>query len=154
MSIDYHLTLAASISPTSMLERISPSLPKPFPSPTADPGSLFLDLSEQLGFDLMLSVPSENKYVGGSTDDGEWSWDLPIASSLSFGYYKFYEGSATAAENVLKVVAQVLTTGDEDLAFTLEYDKLYLLRQDGTVTKYFRETFWNHYPSTDELIPG
>jgi len=55
---------------------------------------------------------------------------------------------------MLTVVRRVLDTGVEDATFDFNGDVLLLARLKGELTKHRRETWWDHYPSANQLIPG
>jgi hypothetical protein len=55
---------------------------------------------------------------------------------------------------MLTVVRRILDTGPEDATFDFNGDILLFARRNGELTKHRRETWWEHYSSGNQLIPG
>ena len=113
---------------------------------------LSANLYEKYGFSVTVRSGRDG-YVDGLADDGEWEWEPATYVAVAFHVDKFADFPELVA-NMLTVVRRVLETGDEDAALVFNGDVLLLTRFDGTLVKYRREKWWEHYPSADQLIPG
>ncbi|MET8150269.1 SitI3 family protein [Actinoplanes sp. NPDC049668] len=149
MALEYRLVLAGDTPIDQVAERAFPDVSE---RPTGAPPRLTADHLERYGF-IVTVLPGRDGYFDLETDNGSWVWEPKSHVRVHFRLDKFAD-LRWAVANMLGVVRRALDAGPEDAIFDFNGEILLFARLDGKFTKHRRGTWWEHYPSGDQLIPG
>ncbi|WP_051799071.1 SitI3 family protein [Catenuloplanes japonicus] len=162
MGIEYRLSLAGRRSSAAVAARAMPELAPGLSS--AGSSSAGLSSAGLVGADLLsvdlyrshgfcLTIVSRDR---GLVDLGPDGWELGAHTTVSFDMEKNveFDRSAQSLRTMLTVVGRVLETGAEDAALVLNGDVVLLTRVAGTLVKYRRADWWDHYSGLHAVIRG
>lgn len=154
MSIQFRLTLATE-APIDQLARLAVEDPDERPVPTTfSDRVLRVDLYEQRGFNLSISAGEEGYYDAEGDEGSRWEWKPARYVDLTFSMGKDdLSGKGKGIPSMLEIVGRVLQGTTEDAALAQDGNWLYLTRTNGSVRKYRRATFWDHYAFANQIIP-
>jgi hypothetical protein len=144
MSLSYELTVATAASREELIRRAFPERQRP---DRIWSDVLIVDQLNTGGFSASF-LPPRAHYVEAESESGIWEWDVQRALVISYSV-TIGEG---AARGVFKSVLEVIHSGTEDLAFTINSDYLLLTRLDGHLHRYRLDTWWADHPWAQELL--
>jgi hypothetical protein len=136
VAIDYRLTLAGETPIEEVVERAVPGL-----ATTGETPRTGFDLYKDSGF-LLAVTSGRNGYFDAEGDDDEY-WEWAPASYVNVGFRMDKDRLEEATQNMLSVVARILSTGPEDAALVLDGNALLLTRTDGIIRKHRKATWWD-----------
>ena len=149
MAIEYRLILAGNPPIEQVAQR---ALPDPAERPTGTPPLFDAGLYDRYGFYLSVWA-SSNGYFDAVSDDGRWEWEPEDYVDVTFRMGKEFDLNQ-AVINMLTIIRRILDTGSEDAALILNGDVLLFTRFDGILVKHDRQAWWDHDPTTHDIIPG
>jgi hypothetical protein len=139
MALESELVVAGQIEPTRLLERAGQRGLAGAPVQRLGNGTLIVDLMAQTGF--LLSVHgAAHAYVEAASGGSVWVWEPSPCVRLGFRFDKEFDPSVSRAA-MLHMVAQIVASGSEDLALTLNGDVLLLRRVQGRLER-CQAGFW------------
>lgn len=149
MALDADLVIVGAADPGSVLERAWLALPTRAPVERLDNGALVADLFASYGFALS-AFASKHGYVDANADGTMWEWELAQHVVLGFRFRKEFDMGVSRAA-MLRIVARILATGNEDVVLAFNSDVLLLRRLNGRLERFEARGFW--YTVDGELPP-